>query len=216
MYETNPARVNSGPSRWWYAVAVALVLVSLIPIGIFGVNAVDAIRDYELTPFDGDTAEVDVSDDNRVAVFIDNEHTRYECSAKDADGKDMELDSPDTTLNITTDGDQWYRAVRTGKSWEPGTYTITCATRDGDQVAYADDPKLGSSIAKFLGSIALIGVACTVALIIAIVVAVKRSRAKRENTQGFYPPPGGGQWQPPQQGGPPPPQQPGGWQPPPG
>lgn len=179
MSGMSETRGRSAPSRWWYAIAAAVILLSLLPLALTGRGIADAIRDYSVDAVDGATATVEV-DDSRVAIFATGDVPGAACEATGNGFDDpVDLAQPSGTLRISLDGQDWYRIARTGEDWDDGTYEVTCSGLRDETMGYAADPKIGSALFKLLLSVILVGIAFLIALIIVLVVAIRRRRAKR-------------------------------------
>lgn len=106
-----------------------------------------------------------------------------------ADGTPVQVDQYDLSTNLTySDGDTEGQAVHTFNIDEPGDYTITATADDGQPAEFAigkDNPvsEIGKGFALFFG-IGIVGF--LIALILLIVMLVKRGRSKKRITQARF------------------------------
>ncbi len=186
------------PSAWWFGVAAAIFALGLVPLALMLSNAVESIVGYDIQEFDsGNSTELSV-DGGDVAIFSTHDGIgTVVCSgggpatqvpddpAGGAQATVLTLDSPTWDLEYSRGPHTWHRVAVTPDDWDDGTYRVTCNVASGDdsgtaaRFAYADNPSFFGTIIGFLIALGVAALTTIIAAAIAIVVAVKRNRAKR-------------------------------------
>lgn len=88
--------------------------------------------------------------------------------------------------NATVSYNKWYRIGAVPKSMAPGQYLLQCNMGPDLQLGIADNPNFGAGILKGVLAAIIPFLRFIAALILVVVVAVKRSRAiKRANLRFF-------------------------------
>jgi hypothetical protein len=189
------------PGRGWYAVAVVVAVLGIVVgVGGFGLGIASFVRGLPkmTTEFDtGSPVTVHLTAGQQRAIYADQTTGRNVTVAADCTGTahgdgSIEVRPLSTTLNFPSGRHQWTSAYTVDVSRD-GDYELACqpSVSDGPtHYAIGDVPKTGALVGGILGGIAaLVGVPCltlTIGGVIALVVALRRSSAKKRLQQQLY------------------------------
>ena len=184
------------PSGLAYLVPVVLwILFSMAAVGIAvrGVQQSGDIVDGFARFDSGDTATVDLKSSGGYRVWLERPGVDGELSPEvtvtvTKDGEDVAVSPYDSDLDYSIDGRDG-TAVSTFDAPEAGQYEISARSPEGGQFAVGKANPLGEA-AKAIGLMVLVGtIGFLIALVLVIVIAVKRSRSKKRIREAN--PPGG-------------------------
>ncbi|HET9609592.1 MAG TPA: hypothetical protein VFP06_08285, partial [Acidimicrobiales bacterium] len=199
------------PSKWWFAVAGAVAAVGVVGAVVVAVVGIAAYTD-RIDGFDRAdlpaTLQVEITETGGYSIY--HEYTGAyegffrpspEVSVTDPSGGSVALERYDASVTYQAAGHEG-RGEFTFEATEAGTYTVTATGSTGSAVAVGRG--IGAGLFASIGAALLLGFGGVVGgAVIAIVVGVKRSRARRALLPafgGWGPPPPGG-WGPPGPGG---------------
>lgn len=167
------------PARGWYAVATVMAVVAAAILVFLGVWIGRAVAGYSVTPFEDGTSTMVTVGDRGVAIWISPQDTPVGCLARDVDTGESTLDDGSASKVTITDGGHTWSRVGIVKG-EPGSkHLVECEGAGGEVLGYADNPRIGRYVLFGVvgGVLALVtGIA---ALVIVLVVAIKRNRKPR-------------------------------------
>jgi hypothetical protein len=170
---------SSGPSRAWYAVAVGVFLLSLVPAFLLGRAVVDAL-DVDVEPVPAGSVEVG---SEQLAVYTDQSDLvgRTSCSLEAVGGARVQLEAPAASFSIGRDGRSWHRIAVTPSDLPPGAYALRCGGSDvtlgAGELGIGPNPRLLRVAALVVLAFAIPVVVALCGAVIAIVTAVRRRRA---------------------------------------
>jgi hypothetical protein len=199
------------PATWWFAVAgvvAAVGIVGAVVVAVVGVEAyTDRIEGFDRADLPA-TLQVEITETGGYSIY--QEYTGAydgffrpspEVTVTDPSGGPVALDRYDASVTYHAAGHEG-RGEYTFEATETGTYTVTASGSTGSAVAVGRG--IGTGLFTSIGAALLLGFGGVVAgAVIAIVVGVRRSRARRALLPafgGWGPPPPGG-WAPPSSGG---------------
>jgi hypothetical protein len=185
------------PARFWYVVAAALFVGSLIPAFFLARSGIDKI-DLSVDLLTGNTIEV--HEDEQLSIFAPAHFSLPEllnCTVTPSGGQPVPLDSSANELSF--DGHE--RVGLTPEGLPEGTYQLRC--QDGRSLVPLDGFGVRSTegwtqaILMIVAAAVIPGVAGLTAITIAVVTAVQRSSARRRllrppppySPAGYPPPP---------------------------
>jgi hypothetical protein len=192
--------VTIKPARFWYVIAAALFVGSLIPAFFLARGGIDKI-DLSVDLITGNTIEV--PDDEQLSVFAPAHFSLPElldCTVTPSGGPPVRLDS--SSNELTLDGHE--RVGLTPEGLPEGTYQLRC--QDGRSLVPLDGFGVRSTegwtqaILMIVAAAVIPGVAGLTAVTIVVVTAVQRSSARRRllrpppppyGPAGYPPPPAG-------------------------
>lgn len=188
------------PARFWYAIAAGVFVLGVVVAVVLIVRLDFPGPEGEFRAGNTHTANLEREG---LTIFADRSVTGGRCEAADGAGDPIALTEPSGSETVDINGREWKVVLRSEQPQPPGSFTVRCEASD-PSATFAVGPH--TSVAGALGQIfAAIGVAVVcglVALVIVLIVAIRRSAARRRlRAAGPY---GGGQAQP-YGGGPPPP-----------
>lgn len=177
------------PSRWWYAGAALVAVISTVAgivLGIVGL-ATNA-PDFSSTFTSNETRTFSLSSGETAALYAgqteEDSYLGIECSPS----SDIKLTRPDSAFHFSKDGKDW-RHVFTIEARSSGQHQILCTSKKDLTLAIGRVPNTGVLAGSF---IVLLGAPClgiVIGIVIAIIVAVKRKsnreRLQRERGQRF-------------------------------
>ncbi|MGH3715230.1 MAG: hypothetical protein ACRDT4_17460 [Micromonosporaceae bacterium] len=227
----NPSEIRPGRAGYWVAGVIAVLGVCAgIGIAAFGFSSIAGDLPKMKAEFQGETT-VKLESGKDWAVYVDNpalegragnsaapvRAPQVECTGTSADGGNITFSDPGGAFHFAS-GDRNWQLLYAVSVDKTGSYTVTCASSDPDlpdpTYAVGTAVNVGGFVGKLFGSLgALCGIPCLallVAGVIALVVAMRRSSAKKRLQSGG---PGAGG---PGGGAPPPPGYPPTGPPPPG
>ncbi|GIH98554.1 hypothetical protein [Planobispora takensis] len=155
----------------------------------------DAAPSSSVGPGEVLTVKVDPADaSNRPAIYVSaTQAVRYECAFQEG-GPQGQLAQPGVQTTVTgTDGVPWELGLRVGAP-QAGDYKIVCSLPEGGDARFGVGQELAAG--QFAGGIVLLFVVplagFLLAVIVTIVVLVKRSRARKRLAAGAWGGPYGG------------------------
>lgn len=173
-----------------------LVFVASIAVFVFGTaSSVESIGSdvAPATTFRSGEAETLTLDPAVKPVLYASatSQVNFQCEAQDASGGPVALTKPGFNASFTHDGRLWEYVFDIGVT-SPGQYTITCRAPEGADIVFGigkpfTAEQLGSTFGSILVYVGLMLVTFLVAVLVTIIVLVRRSRARRRLA---------GQWQP--------------------
>lgn len=171
------------PGVGWI-VGAWLVFVLSVIVGVLGFTGglFSAIGDAAPTRSFGPGERVTVSLDpaDKPAVYVSAEKgTRFECQIEGDPGT-VRLQQPGMRQTLTSGGLQWELALRVGVD-KAGDYPITCTTAEGTTAKFGLGREIatGSVVGGAIALFAVPGLGFLLAVVVTIVVLVKRSGARR-------------------------------------
>lgn len=189
------------PSRGWYVAAIVIpVLGIVIGIGGFGLGIASFVRGLPkmTAEFDaGAPVTVHLTAGQQRAIYADltsgqNVAVGTDCSGTARGDGSIDVRPVSTTLNFPGGRHQWISAYTVDVSRD-GDYDLNCqptAQYGPTHFALGDAPKTGALVAGVLGgTAALLGIPClaiTIGGVIALVVGLRRSSARKRLQQQFY------------------------------
>jgi hypothetical protein len=189
------------PGRGWYAVAVVVAVLGIgVGVGGFGLGIASFVRGLPkmTTEFDtGSSVTVHLTAGQKRAIYADvNSGPRRpvypDCTGTARGDGSIDVRRISNTLDFPSGRHQWM-SVYTVDVTRDGDYDLSCQPTASDgptHYAIGDVPKTGALAGGILGGIAaLIGVPCltlTIGGVIALVVALRRSSAKKRLQQQLY------------------------------
>lgn len=178
-------------TRGWTVVAIAVLAVGLALSGFFLWKAIDG-RPSLPKPIGAGPVQLDREG---LTIYSTQQVLQANCQAKDASGADVPLQRPLGTEEITVNSSTWYVVLRSVNSVPAGAYSVTCTGSEG---TYGVGPR--ASVLGFIGSVlGAIGSFLFFGLtgvLILVLAAVKRRRAKAAAGTFVAPPPYPGAPQP--------------------
>jgi hypothetical protein len=193
-----PPKVKIKPSIGWI-VGAWLVAVLSVVVGIGGLigGIFSAFGDAAPTQSfgSGETVTVKLDPAGESVIYVSTTGlTKFECGLQDGPGT-AKLEQPDVQQSVTSNGVVWEMGLRVGVD-KAGDYRLTCTTDEAAGTKFgvgkelAPDSLVGGVIALF----AVPGAGILLAVIVTIVVLVKRSGVRRRQASAA------GQWGPGPQG----------------
>lgn len=166
-----------GPSARWYVVALVLLILGLTLSLLIGRSAAGQIDAQPEVASDGSVELLG----GRVSVFV--ARPAYDggaqCTLAKPGGAPQPLDYEVEAGESTIAGDPYVRVGQSPAGLDRGTYWLDCGGIDAEDVALTSSSGLGGAAGVLILAVVL-GVGLTVlALMIAVLVAVLRSRASR-------------------------------------
>lgn len=189
------------PGRWWYVVAIVVAVLGIV-IGIagFGLGIASFVRGLPkmTTEFDtGSPVTVHLAAGQERAIYADlnsgSARPAYtDCTGTARGDGSIDVRQISNTLDFPSGRHQWV-SVYTVTVTRDGDYDLSCQPTFNDgptHYALGDAAKTGALVGGIFGGIAaLIGVPClalTVGGVIALVVALRRSSARKRLQQQVY------------------------------
>ncbi|MFI6885544.1 hypothetical protein [Streptosporangium canum] len=187
-----PPKTKVKPGIGWI-VGAWLVFVLSVIVGIAGFagGIFSAITDAAPTSSfqPGQTVTVKLDPADKPAIYVSAATgTKFECQIQGDPGA-VRLQQPSLDQTVTSDGVIWELALRVGVD-KAGDYPLTCTTAEGASAKFgvgkeiAADSVVGGAVALF----AVPGLGLLLAVIVTIVVLVKRSGARKRQAAAA------GQW----------------------
>jgi hypothetical protein len=189
------------PGRGWYVAAIVIpVLGIVIGVGGFGLGIASFVRGLPkmTAEFDAGTpVTVHLTAGQQRAIYADqpsgqNMAVDVDCTGTARGDGSIEVRPVSTTLTFPGGRHQWISAYTVDVS-RAGDYDLTCrptASSGPTHYALGEAPKTGALIAGVLGgTAALLGIPClaiTIGGVIALVVGLRRSSAKKRLQQQLY------------------------------
>jgi hypothetical protein len=189
------------PGRGWYAVAIVIAVLGIVVgVGGFGLGIASFVRGLPkmTTEFDAGTpVTVHLAPGQELAIYADlnsgsGRPVYADCTGTARGDGSVDVRRISNTLDFPSGRHQWV-SVYTVTGTRDGDYELSCqpSVSDGPtHYAVGDAPKTGALAAGIFGGIAaLVGVPClalTVGGVIALVVALRRSSAKKRLQQQVY------------------------------
>ncbi|WP_449060230.1 hypothetical protein [Planomonospora algeriensis] len=178
-----PPKAKAGPSVGWIVGAWLLAVVSVIAgiaISVGGILsfANDAAPPASYGPGEVFTVELDPAESPALYVSA-AQGTKFQCGFQEGTQGRLENSLVQTTVT-GSDGIPWELAFRIGVD-QAGEYKLACSVEDGGQARFgvgrelAADALVGGVVALFL----IPGLGVLLAIVVTIVVLVKRSRARK-------------------------------------
>lgn len=170
---------KQGPSRWWYTIAAALAIGSLIVATMIGFSVADKFEGASIKPV-GEDDTIEITAAKQLAVYSDAEmDARLTCTATpDNGGAPVEFSNPTASLTINS----WNRIALSPKDTAAGSYALSCTpgsslSADVSHLGVGNNPEIGGAIGRIVGALAVGGLGMLIALVIVIVTAVRRYKA---------------------------------------
>lgn len=192
------------PGRGWYAVAIVIAVLGIvIGVGGFGLGIASFVRGLPkmTTEFDAGTpVTVHLAPGQERAIYVDRnsgpggrgDPVYAKCTGTARGDGSVDVRQVSSTLDFPSGRHQWVSAYSVAVT-RAADYELSCEPSGTDgptHYALGDAPKAGALAAGILGgTAALIGVPClalTVGGVIALVVALRRSSAKKRLQQQVY------------------------------
>lgn len=182
----------AGPSRTWYAVALGLFVLSLVPTFLLGRHAASAM-DVAIVPADGSAEQLD---DREAALWTNQPGlaSGLDCRLEER-GSDSVFDLDDGSAGVTVDQDgrSWTRLAVIPPGLTSGSDVVCLRGNEVvplDELGLSANPDLrGFAISLVLAFVVPVG-AALVAAGIAIAVALLRRQARRQvAAEPYLPPP---------------------------
>lgn len=165
------------PGRWWYAAAVAIFAVSLVPAVVIGLSLADQVSSYGITPIDND--ETITIGGKQKAIYIDESlvggaPVRAECALNPANGGTRIFTvRPVGDLQV----DRWQRIARTPEGTPPGSYVLRCRGVGNATLGISNNPEIATGLFQAFLVLAFPIGGAMIAVLITVIVAVLRHRA---------------------------------------
>lgn len=176
----------TGPSRGWYAVAVVIFALSLVPTFLLGRAVVDAIGvDIARLPEGPERIG-----EHQLAVYANRADAlqRVSCTAEKP-GTAVSLEAPDVSFSVSAGGESWHRVAVTPEGMAPGEYRVRCGGSDvslaADDLGIGPNPQLVRVVVFLVLAFAIPVVAAGCAAAIAVIVALRRCRAVRQSAPSY-------------------------------
>ncbi|GAT66779.1 hypothetical protein HS048_12925 [Planomonospora sp. ID91781] len=180
-----PPKVKAGPSIGWIVGAWLLAVVSVIAgIAVFAGGvlsfAEDAAPPASYGPGEVFTVRLDPAESPALYVSA-AQGTKFQCGFQEGTQGRLENSLVQTTVT-GSDGIPWELAFRIGVD-QAGEYKLGCSVEEGGQARFGVGRELaagalvGGTVALFL----IPGFGVLLAIVVTIVVLVKRSRARKLN-----------------------------------
>ncbi|MBG0815990.1 hypothetical protein [Planomonospora sp. ID82291] len=178
-----PPKAKAGPSIGWIVGAWLLAVVSVIAgIAVFAGGILSTVSDAAPSASHGPgevfTVELDPAESPALYVSA-AQGTKFQCGFQEGSQGRLENSSVRTTV-AGSDGIPWELAFRIGVD-QAGEYKLGCSVEEGGQARFgvgrevAADALVGGVAAFFL----IPGFGVLLAIVVTIVVLVKRSRARK-------------------------------------
>lgn len=171
------------PSRWWYGVAVAVLLAG---IGVGTLLIVQAVGDLSarLVRIDAPgAARLELEAGTQQTIYLQTAGSasgsgRLDCTVAQVGGGRVPVSrAGNFTLTLGADT---FVAQQTFTPPSTATYDVSCETGGGRlPAAVGPTIALGGTIARIGGAVAAFGLGAVLALVIAVVTALRRSSSKR-------------------------------------
>ncbi|MBO3750318.1 hypothetical protein J5X84_29915 [Streptosporangiaceae bacterium NEAU-GS5] len=170
-----------------------LLFVVLLIVGIVGFagGLVSTINDAapSSTFTSGQTVNVALNPADKPAIYAAaDKPTDVNCQAQGSAGEKVTLNHPSTSQTVSLGGDRWELLFTVGVP-SAGTYQVTC---EGDGVRFGVGKELIGNAGKLVGGaialVALPAVGFLLALVVTIVVLVRRGSARKARAYGTYGP----------------------------
>lgn len=179
----------------WLGFAAAIVIL------ILGTTAsVSAIGEEAAPPrtfAGGETVSIALRPEDKPVLYASTSGpVRFRCEATTASGGRVALTRPGYNVTFTADGRIWEYIFDIGVT-APGDYRITCQAPESSDIVFGVGKQFGGEqIAQTAGHIllyiGLVFVAFVAAVVVTVLVLVRRSRARRRLAGGWAPPAPGG------------------------
>jgi hypothetical protein len=184
------------PRRTFLWLAIGSFVIGLILAGLFAWRVVQTAPKAPV-PIGDSTVHVDKEG---LTVYSSTPVLSPACEAKDSNGSDVPLRPISGSETITINSETWYVVVRTVNPVPAGDYVISC-TDNETGTTYAVGPRTAAAgfVVSILGLIGSVLIFFGVGLVLLIVAAVTRRRARHASTSAPHPPTA----DPPYQPGPP-------------
>jgi hypothetical protein len=165
------------PGRGWYAVAAALVTIAVVVAGAFIVVLVRAAAGYTVVPFPADQPTTIELGERDVALWVSPTDAEARCTATDRVTGADSFSPGSGSMSFSTNGRTWQR-VGIVQGAPGSTHTVVCGNAMVSQFGEAPNPRVGRYVV--MGAVAggLAALLVLAAFIIALVVAIRRSRAR--------------------------------------
>lgn len=186
-----PPKPKVKPGIGWI-VGAWLVFVLSVIVGVAGFagGIFSAVTDAAPTSSfgPGENVTVTLNPADRPAIYVSaDKGTKFECQIQGAPGT-VRLQQPGTQQTVTNDGVLWELALRVGVD-KAGDYQLTCTASEGSAATFgvgkeiAADSVVGGAIAL----IAVPGTGFLLAVLVTIIVLVKRSGARKRQAAAAGP-----------------------------
>ena len=186
------------PSRRWFIPAGVIATLSLV-IGFAGVvwfslGIIETTKiDQRFRP--GQTVTVTIESGKRTAIYVPEDArlaSGPRCTVLDRSGRHLPIREPGSTTTMSTGDETWLEIFIVGAPVEPGPHQMTCESATTVDFATGGHLEVGETFGR-LGLVAIVPVVgIATAVIMAVVVGVKRGRhRKRLIAERYGPPPPG-------------------------
>ncbi|WP_066945459.1 hypothetical protein [Microtetraspora fusca] len=177
---------SPGPVRpriLWIVIAwVIFVVLLILGVAGFARGLGSAVKDAaSLTTFSaGESVSVRLDPKDRPAIYAAAEQAAdVSCTVEGAPGLDIRLTRPSAAQSITYDGTTWEMVFQIGAP-TAGDYQVSCT---GEGVRFGVGKEIIGSVGKVVGGavamIALPSVGFLIAIVVTIVVLVRRAGARK-------------------------------------
>lgn len=182
----------AGPSRIWYAVALGLFVLSLVPTLLLGRHAASAM-DVDIVPADGSPEQFG---DRVAALWTDQPGlaSALDCRLEER-GSDSALDLDDMSAGVTVDqnGRSWTRLAVIPPGLTSGSDVVCLRGNQRvplDELGLSANPDLrGFAISLVLAFVLPVGAALGAAGIAVTVALLRRRTRRRVAADPYLPPP---------------------------
>jgi hypothetical protein len=185
-FQSPPSTLKIKPGIGWIVGAWLIAALSVVVgIGGFVSGIFSAFGDAAPTSSfgSGETVTVTLGPADGSVIYVSaTEVTRFECGLQDGPGKSS-LERPDAQQAqqiVTSDGVVWEMGLRVGVD-RAGDYRLTCTTDEASGTRFGMGKELvaDSLVGGVIALFAVPGAGILLAIIVTIVVLVKRSGARR-------------------------------------
>ncbi|MQA07983.1 MAG: hypothetical protein GEU98_05390 [Pseudonocardiaceae bacterium] len=174
------------PTRLWFLVAGAIFVAGAVLATVFLAQAFSSFPKPAGELRSGESQTVHL-DEEGITILTDRLAVNGRCTVTDSAGSEVPLTRPSTTETVRIGGTTWRVQLRSNEPVPPGDYQVECRASN-DSVLFAAGPH--KSVFGVAGRVLLAAGAgflgFVIALVITIVVAVKRRNNKRRMQYGAY------------------------------
>jgi hypothetical protein len=200
MYPPPPVHPSElRPRRGWYVFAAAFATIMIaLGVGGFAWGIVTAIRSAEVGQqfVPGQAVTVPMAPTPRAAIYIQvagqqGSTPPADCRILGPTGTSPDLSPSTTAFTTTLNGISWRQLYVVHVS-QSADYTVVCSSSQATRFAVGRQVAVGALVGGILGGIAALlilpGAGTLVAVIIAVVVGVRRGNHRRFLISQRYPP----------------------------